>query len=214
MTPEDESAELAELEALEAEAEALERAAAARRSGGGLASARRPLLVQGPLVALLALVLLLWGHAGRSDTASAAGTGAAPAKLAMFTPYLDPPARPAGPVDAYLTIRNGGGSDDRLLSVTTPWAASVAIVDASGRFLPWATIPASGSMTLRPGGTHLALTGLRRTPKLHDVIQLDLTFTTSGTVHVWAPLGPPGSLTVEEVMHAMTWMDRLPPAGS
>jgi copper(I)-binding protein len=196
---------LEELEALEAEAAALERAASRR---GGLRGARRGLLLQAALAALLALALLLWGHAGPTSAVSAA---ADPPRLAMYSPYLTPPGEPAGPVGAYLTAHNGGGTADRLVSVASPWAASVQLVDAAGHPLPWATIPAGGSLTLRPGGTHLELTSLRRTPRPHDVIQLDLSFAVSGTVHVWAPVGPPGSLTVEDVMHAMKWMDRLPP---
>ncbi|WP_037604267.1 copper chaperone PCu(A)C [Streptacidiphilus rugosus] len=208
MTPEEERAELAELEALEAEAEALERAAASR---GGLSRARRGLLLQGPLVALLALALLLWGRGGGPAAASGAASAATAPKLAMFTAYLDRPAGASGPVDAYVTIRNGGGSDDRLVSVNTPWAASVVIVDASGHTLPWVTVPAEGSIALKPGGLHLELRNLRRAPKPHEVIQLDLTFASTGTVQTWSPLGPPGSITVEDVMHAMKWMDRLPP---
>jgi copper(I)-binding protein len=196
------------LEALEARAAALE-AAAARR--GGLLGARRALLLQGPVVTLLACLLLLAGHVGRGDASAAATPSALPAKLALLSPYLDPPTRATGPVEAYLAIRNGGGSPDRLLAVSTPWATTVRLVDASGRTQPWITVPASGSVTLRPGALHLELAGLRRTPKLHDVIQLDLTFAQSGTVHAWAPVGPANSLTVEDVMHAMDSMDRLPP---
>ncbi|WP_165845489.1 copper chaperone PCu(A)C [Streptacidiphilus pinicola] len=198
----------AELEALEAEAAALE-AAAARR--GGLPGARRTLLVLGPLVALLACLLLFVGHGSRGDVAAASTPSAPPARLGLFSSYLDPPVRAAGPVEAYLTIRNSGASPDRLLDVSTPWATTVRLVDASGRAQPWITVPASGSVTLRPGALHLELSGLRRTPKLHDVIQLDLTFAQSGTVHAWAPVGPANTLTVEQVMHAMDYMDRLPP---
>jgi copper(I)-binding protein len=206
--PESEPESLGDLEALEAEAAALE-AAAARR--GGLPGARRALLVQGPLVALLACLLLLGGHLGRGNASAATPPAAAPAKLALLAPHLDPPVHASGPVEAYLTVRNGGGSPDRLLDVSTPWATTVRLVDATSRPQPWITVPASGSVTLRPGALHLELSGLRRTPKLHDVIQLDLTFAQSGTVHVWAPVGPADSLTVEQVMHAMDYMDRLPP---
>ncbi|WP_042425902.1 copper chaperone PCu(A)C [Streptacidiphilus anmyonensis] len=199
---------LESLEALEAEAAALEAAAAGR---GGLPGARRALLIQGPLVALLAVVLMLAGHGGSGAAASAATPSAPPAKLALLSAHLDPPAQPSGPVEAYVTIRNGGGSADRLLDVTTPWATTVRLVDAAGRTQPWISVPAGSSVTLRPGGLHLELTGLRRTPKLHDVIQLDLTFAQSGTVHSWAPVGPANTLTVEDVMHAMDSMDRLPP---
>ncbi|MEY9877002.1 copper(I)-binding protein [Streptacidiphilus sp. MAP12-33] len=209
MTSDDavEEPDAADLAALEAEAAALEARAALR---GGLLGARRALLVQGPLVALLACLLLLVGHGSRG-AASAATPSTAPAKLALLSPYLDPPGQASGPVDAYLTLRNGGGSADRLLDVTTPWATTVRLVSGSGQSQPWITIAAGSSLTLRPGGLHLELTGLRRTPKLHDVIQLDLTFAQSGTVHVFAPVGPAGSLTVEDVMHAMDHMDRLPP---
>ncbi|MFC5910699.1 copper chaperone PCu(A)C [Streptacidiphilus monticola] len=196
--PEDEERELAELEAL----------AAAPAPRARVLTRRRLLLLQAPLLLLLALVLLLWGRSAPSEAGAAA-----PAKVGMRDPYLTPPASgsTAGPVYAYVTIRNSGGTADRLVSVSTPWAGSVSLQDAKGVAQPWITVPADGSVDLRPGGYRIALTQLKRVPKLHDTIQLDLSFAESGTVHVWAPVGPADSLTVEDVMHAMKYMDRLPP---
>lgn len=203
-TPDDD----AELAALEAEAAALEAGAARLRRPGR--SRRRLLLLQAPLLVALAVALLVWGRGG-GTTATAAP---APAKIGMSAAHLDPPKNAAGPVDAYATIRNTGGSAERLVSVTTPWAATVTLVDKDGKALPWITVPAHGSITLSPTGDHIQLTQLARTPKLHDTVQLDFAFATSATTHVWAPVGPANSITVEQIMDAMKYMDRLPPANA
>jgi len=198
-------AELAELAQLEREAAALETAAERR---GGLTGARRMLLLQAPVLVVLAVVLMVWGR-NAPDSAAAAPV-AAPPKLGMVDAYL---ALPSGNADhAYLTIKNNGGSADRLVSVACPWASSVTLTDGSSpTALPWITIPAHSTVVLKPGGYAIALNGLTRTPVPGDPIELDLNFATSGTVYSYAPVGPKTPLTVQQVMDAMKYMGRLPP---
>jgi copper(I)-binding protein len=194
-----------ELEALEQEAAELE-ARTLRRTG--LPGARRLLLLQAPFLVVLAVVLLFWG---RGTPASVAATPAsATARIGMLNAYLDPPVD--GTVHAYLTIRNNGDAPDRLVGVSSPWANSISLVDgSSSKPLPWITVPAHGSVTLKPGDYSILLADLTRTPKLGDTIPLDLDYATSGTVYTFAPVGPASSLTVQKVMDAMKYMDRLPP---
>ncbi|MEY9967079.1 copper(I)-binding protein [Streptacidiphilus sp. MAP12-16] len=198
-------AEERELVALEQEAAALD-ARAPRR--GWLPGPRQLLLLQAPVLVLLAVVLLLWGSSAR-EAATAAPT---PPKIGMTDAHLDPPAGPAGPVYAYISIRNNGGTADRLVGASSPWAGRITLVQGSSpAALPWITVPAAGSVTLSAGAQKIELTDLKRVPKLGDTIQLDLNFASSGTVHVFAPVGPASSLTVLDVMNAMKHMDRLPP---
>ncbi|MGQ4274450.1 copper chaperone PCu(A)C [Terrihabitans sp. B22-R8] len=78
------------------------------------------------------------------------------------------------PVDAkvgvgYLSIRNSGTSDDRLIAVETSAAAKVEIhqsteVDGVAKMRPipeGVSVPAGGSVVLEPGGYHLMLMGLK-----------------------------------------------------
>jgi copper(I)-binding protein len=201
----------AELEALEREAAELE-ARSARR--GGLLGARRMLVLQAPVLVAVAVVLLLWSRGTPVSAATTGSTSAvsatSPAKVGLLNAYLDPPS--GGTVRAYVVIRNNGGSPDRLVGASSPWATSISLVRGSSTTsLPWITVPAHGSVTLKPGGYSVLLSGLTRVPKLGDTIQLDLNFASSGTVDVFAPVGPSSSLTVEDVMNAMKHMDKLPP---
>jgi copper(I)-binding protein len=204
-----EARELAELEDLEQEAAELE-ARSARH--GGLLGARRMLMLQAPVLIAIAVVLLLWSRGTPVSAAATASTASAasPAKIGMVNAYLDPPS--GGTVRAYVVIKNNGGSPDRLVGASSPWATSISLTQGSSTAsLPWITVPAHGSVTLKPGGYSVLLSGLTRTPKPGDTIQLNLNFASSGTVYVFAPVGPSSSLTVEDVMDAMKHMDKLPP---
>jgi copper(I)-binding protein len=199
----------AELEALEQEAADL---AARAEQRGGLRGARRLLVLQAPVLIALAVVLLLWSRGtpvSAAETASAAPP--APARIGMVNAYLTAPAQ--GTVRAYVVIKNNGGSADRLVGASSPWATAISLAQGSSpASLPWITIPAHSTVTLKPGGYSILLSGLTRTPKAGDTIQLNLNFASSGTVYVFAPEGPASSLTVEDVMDAMKHMDRLPPS--
>ena len=196
-----------ELEALEREAAELE---ARARGRSGLPGARRMLLLQAPVLVVLAVVLLFWGRSTPASVAATPASATASAKIGMLNAYLDPPVD--GTVHGYLTIRNNGDAADRLVSVSSPWASTISLVKGSSTTpLPWITVPAHGSITLKPGGYSLLLTDLTRTPKLGDTIPLDLNYATSGTVYAFAPVGPASSLTVQEVMDAMKYMHELPP---
>lgn len=98
------------------------------------------------------------------------------------------------PTAAYMTIANAGGGPDALLSASTPAASSVEIhqtsTDASGMTgmtpVRVVDIPAGGSVTLRPGGTHLMITGLAEPLTAGGTLELRLVFEHGGTVVVQA----------------------------
>jgi copper(I)-binding protein len=195
-----------ELAELEQEAAALE---ARNLRRGGLPRLRRMLMVQAPVLVALAVVLLLWGRNAPQQAAAAAPS---PPLIGMTAAHLDPPTGSGGgTVYAYVTVRNNGGTPDRLVGASSPWARKISVVSGSNAVVPWVTIPAHGSVTLKAGADRLALSDLTRAPKVGDTIQLDLNFATSGTVYVFAPVGPAGSQTVVDVMNAMKHMDQLPP---
>jgi copper(I)-binding protein len=91
----------------------------------------------------------------------------------------------------YMTIRNTGSQNDRLLEAETAVAQKVELhtmkmqggqmqmspVDSLG-------IPAGGEIKLQSGGDHIMLFGITGMPKVGDVISLTLHFEQAGAVPV------------------------------
>ena len=90
---------------------------------------------------------------------------------------------------AYLTIRNRGAADDRLLGAEFAGARRVEIhetrVSAEGlatmRPVESIAIRAGGEVQLEPGGMHVMLMGLESSLISGDTVRLSLEFATSGT---------------------------------
>ena len=90
---------------------------------------------------------------------------------------------------AYLTIHNAGPGADRLRSVSSPTARAVSIHSTSMaggvmrmRSVKDIPVPANKSITMRPGGVHLMLTGLREPLKAGEQLPLVLSFEKAGTI--------------------------------
>ena len=98
---------------------------------------------------------------------------------------------------AYLTIRNRGGADDRLLGAGFAGARRVEIHEtrvspeglATMRPVESVAIPAGAEIRLEPGGLHVMLMGLESSLLAGDTVQLSLEFETSGTRTVPAEVG-------------------------
>jgi copper(I)-binding protein len=96
---------------------------------------------------------------------------------------------------AYFTIRNAGGPD-KLLSVSSSAANaslhSTATDKGVMRMRPVAQIdvPANSAVELKPGGTHVMMTGLKAPLTPGATIPLDLKFEKSGDRHVMAAVRP------------------------
>ncbi|MEW6145571.1 MAG: copper chaperone PCu(A)C [Thermodesulfobacteriota bacterium] len=104
---------------------------------------------------------------------------------------------PSSPVAAaYMTIKNEGTSDDKLLSVTSSISGSTMIhetvVDDQGvarmNMVDALVIPAGKSVVLKPGGTHIMLMDLKEPVTGKAKIGLDLKFENAGDVKVEAPV--------------------------
>ena len=89
---------------------------------------------------------------------------------------------------AYLTITNRGTADDRLMgiSATSPIAATIHETIKSNGISSMRPvdnglqIPAGGSASLRPGGTHVMISGLMAALREGDTLKLTLRFDRSG----------------------------------
>ncbi len=145
------------------------------------------------IVAICLLVLAGIAAAGSHQMVSPSGTGVlAQLQVVVQAGPLTREMRDEVPIS--LSIRNVGGTDDRLLGGSTPVAESVAVRRAflvSGRrvttFAPKGiVIPADATMTLEPGGSHLALLGLRTGLVQGKTFPLTLQFERAGEVTVIA----------------------------
>jgi copper(I)-binding protein len=104
------------------------------------------------------------------------------------------PTAKAGTV--YMTLVNNSSKVDHLLSVTTDVSESAQLhesVETDGvatmKPVEALEIPAGGTVELKPGSTHIMLTGLKAPLKKGDMIMLELKFEHAGTFEVMAHVG-------------------------
>jgi copper(I)-binding protein len=135
------------------------------------------------MTALVAAVVTLAACASPSPAAALTVSGA----------WVRSLAAPNTPSAAYMTIKNDGATDDRLLSVTSDSAATVEMHqtdDMNGMMsmsaLPDLPVLAHGQTVLAPGGTHLMLIGVSKPLKTGDKVVLTLKFDKAGTLTVSA----------------------------
>jgi len=104
---------------------------------------------------------------------------------------------PSSPVAAaYMTIKNNGTADDKLLSVTSSISGSTMVhqtlVDEEGvarmDMIDALVIPAGKSVVLKPGGTHIMLMDLKEPVTGKEKIELDLKFEYAGEMKIEAPV--------------------------
>ena len=100
---------------------------------------------------------------------------------------------PDRPGAVYLTIHNGGGSDDRLVAASTAAAGRAElhthIMDGDVmkmRQVEAIETPAGGMAKLEPGGDHVMLFDLAEPLKEGDHLMLKLTFEQAGDIEVMA----------------------------
>jgi copper(I)-binding protein len=101
---------------------------------------------------------------------------------------------------AYVTLRNGGSADDRLLGGASPAARTVAphlTSEENGvaAMRPFGdpVIPAGGTLEMQPGATHLMLMGLAAPLQEGDSVPLTLTFEKAGAVTIPLEVAPIGA---------------------
>ena len=99
---------------------------------------------------------------------------------------------------AYLTIANKGTADDRLVGVSAaaPVKASVHATENSGgvsqmrEMTSGVAVPAGSNIELKPGGTHVMITGLPAPLRRGETLKLDLRFEKSGEKPIDVPVAP------------------------
>jgi copper(I)-binding protein len=103
---------------------------------------------------------------------------------------------------AYLTVTNSGAAADRLVGASSPVAATTELhedKEENGimkmRPVPVLPIAAGQSITLKPGGYHLMLTGLKAPLKQGESFPLTLTFEKAGAKEVQVAIGRAGAMS-------------------
>ena len=140
------------------------------------------------LLPWLALIALLGGAACTADRSQAS------APIVVSGAWVQVSGGPELPAAGYFEIDNRGSADDRLLSASSPGAASVELhqtmPDMSGMIgmtaVAQVTCPAGSSVVFAPGGYHLMIMGLSRQLTAGDTLELDLVFAHAGTIVVQA----------------------------
>jgi periplasmic copper chaperone A len=126
------------------------------------------------------------------------GEAARVGDLVVENPWARESVTPTGVV--YLTVRNGGGEDDRLVGISTDVADraelhSSVMQDGVMRMRPVEAIevPAHGEAVLEPGGVHVMLIGLKGPLQEGGSFALTLAFEKAGEVEVMT--------TIEDIAH-------------
>jgi len=104
---------------------------------------------------------------------------------------------------AYMVIQ-GMGTADRLVAAAAPTSVAMmtqlhkTVMGADGkmtmRLVKSITVPATGKVTLKPGGLHVMLMDLRKPLAAGSSIKLTLTFAKAGKVTVTAKVRKAGSM--------------------
>jgi periplasmic copper chaperone A len=128
--------------------------------------------------------------------ASAGPTLAQGASIQIEQPWAR--ATPGGATSGavYMTIDNKSNAADLLTGAASDVATTVQIheMKVAGGMMKMReiagglAIPANGSVSLKPGGYHVMLIGLKKPLKAGDTMQLTLTFEKAGKVAVSAPV--------------------------
>jgi len=136
----------------------------------------------------MAALLLLAG----ACTARSGGVAAGDLEVHGAFSFAPPTTSEAA---GYFTVVNRGRQADTLLRVTSPIAAGAMLhgqVQDGGMVrmtnVEAPVVPASDSLVLSPGGTHLMLMTLDRLPKPGDTVPVTLTFSRAGAVPVMLPV--------------------------
>jgi periplasmic copper chaperone A len=130
-------------------------------------------------LALGIVALVAWGCTASGSATATPG----PTALNVRDAWVRAPVGATDLTAAYFTIE-GGPSDTRLISISSPSADSASlhrtVTDASGmtgmQALDAIPIPARQLVQLAPGGYHVMLEGLRPSLAIGDHVELDLVF--------------------------------------
>ncbi len=144
----------------------------------------------------LALLALLAAFAG-----PALAQGASSTSITVEQPWSRATPNGAKTGAVYLTIDNKSGTADQLTGASSDVADKVQIHQMKVengvmkmREIPGGlSVPANGSVTLKPGGYHVMLIGLKKPLAVGEKFPLTLKFAKAGTISVTVPVQAMGA---------------------
>ena len=107
--------------------------------------------------------------------------------LEFIHPYTREPARGVKDVSVYMVLRNTGGTGERIVGVSSPFAArgELRAAKAAGEGqLPAIEIAANATMELEAEGPHIRLLGLTEPLDGYQYFPVLLTFERAGRVEI------------------------------
>ena len=144
-----------------------------------------------------------------------------PSKINVEQPWAR--ATPAGAMTGavYMTLANKTDTADRLIAASSDVAGKVQVHEMAVvngimqmRELPSGlAIPAGGSVTLKPGGYHVMLIGLKKPLIAGQSLPLTLTFAKAGNISITVPIQAVGA-THSGSMSGMGEMQGKKPGGT
>jgi copper(I)-binding protein len=122
--------------------------------------------------------------------------------LSIMHPWARASAGHAGAGAAFMMIANKGGQDDKLVSASAAVAKKTEVhetvmdggVMKMRMLMGGLTIPAGGSVELKPMGLHVMLMGLTEKLVEGETLALTLTFEKAGSVELAVPIAGPGAM--------------------
>lgn len=154
---------------------------------------------------------MLWKLVAGAVALLAVASGAAaqsPAKPGIVVDKIWARATPgnARTGAAYLSVTNTGTTPDRLLGVSSPVAEKAELHENKTengimKMRPKAPIALKPgeTVTLKPGGDHLMLIGLKQPLKEGESFPLTLTFEKAGAVQVTAKVAKAGAMSADKM---------------
>lgn len=151
-------------------------------------------MMRGLFVLFLTILLL-----GGETRAGATGTERV-GDLTISAAWSPPSSLSRRTGSIYLTIENSGTRDDQLIAAHTPAAEETELrshrtgeVVSRARRVASVKLPAGKSITLRPGGEHIALIDVKTPQQVGDRMDVLLMFEKAGLVTISVPVatGPP-----------------------
>lgn len=123
-----------------------------------------------------------------------------------FTRAMPPAAKSGG---GFVTITNMGGTDDRLMSVSSPTASVVElhIMKIENEVMVMQSqpdgfaIPAGETVELAPGGKHMMFMGVTQQFVEGHMVPVTLVFEHAGTVDLMLPVAPIGATGMDHAEH-------------
>lgn len=118
------------------------------------------------------------------------GAGDTAPRLKVADAYMPQPVT-QDMAGAFFTVKNSGGTADKLTSVTSDLAKDITLHKTVGNKMEQVNslaIPAGGELTLDRGGNHLMFMGLKNKPAEGDKVTIELHFATAEPIKVEVPV--------------------------